>query len=108
MATVELPSGKTAEVLETDKLTAGVKLAVQRAVSMVVKDGQMAISLALTEEMKIATMVKVVTSWTHDFPVTAQTIENLSIQDYNALSEAVSEHMKLLRTAPDKSAAKAD
>jgi hypothetical protein len=108
MATVELPSGHTADILDTDELTAGVKLAVQRSIQMVVKDKQVVMSLALSEEMKIATLVKVIKSWTHEKLPTAQAIEELSIRDYNALTEAIKEHMKLLSASPDKSGSKED
>lgn len=106
MATVELPSGNTADLVEPEALTAGVKLAVQRAVSLTVRDGQAVMSLAMSEEMKIAALVRLVKSWSLPVAVTAQNIENLAIKDYNALSEAVEEHMKLLRATPDKSDAK--
>jgi hypothetical protein len=103
MATVILPSGDTADILEVDKLTAGVKLAVQRAVSMTVNNGKMVLNLAITEEMKVATIANLVTSWSKDVPVSIKAVEALGIKDYNALCEAVKEHTALLRATPDKS-----
>lgn len=103
MATVNLPSGNTAEVLEVEHLTAGVKLAVQRAVEMTVNNGKIVMSLALTEEMKIAALCKLVTKWSLPEPVSPRSLEALAIKDYNALSDAVKEHMDLLRATPDKS-----
>jgi len=103
MANVTLPSGTTAEITDPDDMTAGTKLAVQRAVSMEVNNGKMVLSLALTEEMKVAAIVTLVKSWSKDVAVTKANVEALSIRDYNALAEAVKEHMKLLRAAPDKS-----
>lgn len=103
MATVNLPSGDTAEIVEVDDLTAGVKLAVQRAVQMTVQNGKVVMSLALTEEMKIAALCKLVKSWSKPIAITAQNIETLGIKDYNALTDAVKEHMELLKATPDKS-----
>jgi GTP cyclohydrolase III len=108
MATVSLPSGKTAEIADVDSLTAGVKLAAQRAVSMTVSGGKVVMTLALTEDMKVAALAQLITSWTHEFPVTVKNIEALGIKDYNALSDAVKEHMALLRTTPDKSGSAED
>lgn len=103
MATVTLPSGDTAEIMEVDKLTAGVKLAVHRAVSMTVNNGKMALTLGMSEEMKIAALAHLILSWSKDVPVSVQAIENLGIKDYNALGEAIKEHMDLLGSKPDKS-----
>lgn len=103
MATVELPSGIKAELLDVDKLTAKVKLDAQRAVSMTIKDGKMALSLALSEEMKIATVASCLTSWSSELPADQRGIEALGIKDYNALMDAAKEHLELLKSTPDKS-----
>lgn len=103
MATVSLPSGNTAEVTEPDALTAGSKLAVQRSVQVDVKNGHMVMSLALTEEMKVAALIHLIKSWSFQEPVSLKAIEALSIKDYNALTDSIKEHMKLLRATPDKS-----
>lgn len=108
MATVNMPSGNTAEILDVDKLTAGVKLAVQRAVSMTVQNGKVIMTLALTEEMKIAALCKLITAWSLPVMVDAKAIEGLGIKDYNALSDAVKEHMDLLKATPDKSSSSTD
>jgi hypothetical protein len=108
MATVTLPSGDTAEITDPDDMTAGTKLAVQRAVSMVVNNGKMELSLALSEEMKVAALVTLIKSWSKDLPVTKASVEGLAIKEYNALSDAIKEHMGLLRATPDKSDAPQD
>ena len=103
MAEVKLPSGDTAVIMEIEELTAGVKLAAQRAVQMTLQNGKMVLSLALNEEMKIASLAVLIKSWSKPVPVTAKEIERLGIKDYNALTEAVKGHLKELRTTPDKS-----
>jgi 2-methylisocitrate lyase-like PEP mutase family enzyme len=108
MATVTLPSGNTAEIMEVDELTAGVKLAVQRAVSMTMTGGKMVLSLALNEEMKIAALCKLVKSWSFPVMVNEKAFESMAIKDYNALADAVKDHMELLRATPDKSGSTED
>lgn len=103
MANVTLPSGTTAEITDPEDMTAGTKLAVQRAVSMEVNNGKMVLSLALSEEMKVAAIVTLVKSWSKEVPITKANVEALAIKDYNALADAVKEHMSLLRATPDKS-----
>jgi hypothetical protein len=108
MATIELPSGHTAEIMDPEHLTTAVKLAVQRAVQMEVNGKKIVMSLALTEEMKIAALSKLIQSWSLPSVVSVQNIEGLAIKDYNALCDGIKEHMKLLRTSPDKSDAEED
>lgn len=103
MANVQLPSGINAVLLDVEELTAGVKLAAQRAVTMTIKDGKMVMSLAMGEEVKIATLAAVLKSWDSTLPADQHGIEALGIKDYNALVEFCKDHLELLKSAPDKS-----
>jgi hypothetical protein len=103
MASVTLPSGIKAELMNVDELTAGVKLAAQRAVSVTLKDGKMVMSLAMSEDIKIATIAAVLKSWDSALEANQHGIEQLGIKDYNALVGFCKEHLELLKSTPDKS-----
>lgn len=102
---VDLPGGNWAELRGLDELRAKDKVAIQRALSYVPDpDGKpMLINAGMQEDMQIALLVSVITSWSYgDMPVTRAQLEDLPLDAYNALSEATTDHLEVMRVVPNR------
>lgn len=92
---VTLPSGAT--VVVRDKLTAGDKFAVQKSISLALdtNTGLQHSAVGMINDMRNALLKLVIQKWSFDFPVPADNVQgtavfdDLDLDDYNALSEAV-------------------
>lgn len=111
---VELPDDNWAELRDASDLRAKDKIAVQRAIVFSMRDpdapedGQDAtrvpVSAGLAEDMVVAMLCRVVTSWSLEppMPVTQAVLEELPLVTYTALSDAIVPHMEAVRSAPNR------
>lgn len=111
---VELPEENWAELRDASDLRAKDKIAVQRAIVFSMRspetteDGQeearVPVSAGLAEDMVIAMLSRVITSWSLQppAPVTRETLEDLPLATYTALSDAIVPHLEAVRSAPNR------
>ena len=92
---VDLPSGGYIEF--RDSLKARDKFAVQNSLKFKVKDGkEQEVSGGITNDMRNALLAELITAWSLDAPLPSAdlakgmtAIDDMDIDDYNALQEAV-------------------
>ena len=92
---VDLPSG--GHIVLRDKLVAKDKFDVQNSLKFKVKDGkEQEVSGGITNDMRNALLAELITSWSLDAPLPSANfeegmaaIDDMDIDDYNALQEAV-------------------
>lgn len=103
---VTLPSNAT--VTLRDKLTAKDKFRVQAAIklSLDTATGLQESSGSIVNDMRNALLVGIITGWTLDLPLPsaqASSLDDLDIDDYNALAEAVEPLLdKVVNTGPNR------
>lgn len=100
---VTLPSGTVATVKDVAALSAGDKLAVHSEIALEQVNGKTKVTLGLLEELKVATAAHVVEKWSNEAETSIHTVTKLGLADYNALMDAIKEHVKLLGLVTDKS-----
>ena len=104
--TVELSGGHSASLKPVDLLKASDRLAVHGEIALETVNGKVKMTMALAEELKVATIVHVIESWTRPEKVAIESVVDLTMKDYNKLVAATKEHMKALGVgAADKSEA---
>lgn len=106
MPRIDLPNGNWAEIRGVDEMKGGDKVAVQRAIVFrTAEDGQNPeFTAAAGEDMQIALLCRIITDWSLDPkpPVTREMIEDLPVTSYNALCDAIQDHIEVIRTAPNR------
>lgn len=107
---VDLPDGGWAEIKEVKDLRMGDKLAVKRA-SKIPRDGEgnAIITTAFQDEQRIALLGRIITSWSYEgWPIPSQAmspeaaIEQLTLEAYDKLSDAVKEHLSAIEYSPSE------
>lgn len=103
MTDVTLPSGATATLKDVATLTAGDKIAVQSTLTVDMAGGEMRFTLAMGEEIKVATIAHVVAAWSFEAAPSVESVQKLTLPDYAALCKATEEHNAALGLGADKS-----
>jgi hypothetical protein len=106
---VELPGDQWAEIKGIDELKARDKIALQRVVTWVrqesdTDDAGIPLNAGLTVEMQMVLLSNCITSWSLEppAPVTRPVLEDLPIATFNALCDAVEDHMKVVMAVPNR------
>jgi hypothetical protein len=105
---VDLPSGGSIEL--RDSLVAKDKFSVQNSIKFKVKDGkEQEVSGGITNDMRNALLAGLITDWTLDAPLPSKdmkagmaAIDNMDIDDYNALQEAVEPLLEKVSFRPNR------
>jgi hypothetical protein len=104
---VTLPSGNTVDL--RDKLTAKDKFAVQAVIrlSLDTATGLQESSGSLVNDMRNALLGRLITAWSFSWPIpdnnAGNPLEELDLDDYDALSEAVEPMLeKVVGTNPNR------
>jgi hypothetical protein len=101
---IDLPDGQWAELRDVAGLKAGDKVAVQRAVKFTqAPDGKpLEVNAGMSEDMQVALLAQVITSWSYEAPVTEDAILDLPVGVYNVLAEATTDHIEVMRVVPNR------
>jgi len=102
---VELPGENWAELRGLDELRAKDKVAIQRAISFIpnAHGNPTELNVGMQEDMQMALLSSVITSWSYgDMPVTRAQLDDLPLAAYNALSEATTDHLEVMRVVPNR------
>jgi hypothetical protein len=109
---VDLPGGGWADVRPASDLKVKDKIAVQRVIAweqQALEEGEerqssIPVNAGLSDDLQMAMLGRVVLSWSPDgaatgtIPVTPEILGDLDIETYDALCDAITEHMKLIRS----------
>jgi hypothetical protein len=104
---VDLPSGNWAEL--RDKLKGGDRMAAMEAVRVEVADGKTTVDGSVEARVCNALLARLITAWsfegvpppaTHINPVTV--LEDLDLDDYNALCEAIEPYVEKVTPRPNR------
>lgn len=97
---VKLDAKNWAEIIPADELRSGDRRAVNRAVRIELDENQKPILTgALTEDMRDVLLKRVVREWSFSFPIPGKderSLDKLTLEQEDALNEAVRPHMDLL------------
>jgi hypothetical protein len=103
---VTLPSGATVTV--RDKLTAKDKFTVQAAVrlSLDTNTGMQESSGSFLTDLRNALLKEIITSWSFTWPVPSAggSLDDLDLDDYNALSDGVEDLLTKVMANPNRRA----
>lgn len=102
---VELPGDNWAELRGLDELRAKDKVAIQRAIEFVpsAEGTPVQVNAGMQEDMQMALLKSVITSWSYgDMPVKREQLEELPLAAYNALCEATTDHLEVMRVVPNR------
>ena len=105
---VDLPSGGYIEF--RDSLKAKDKFTVQNSLKFKVKDGkEQEVSGGITNDMRNALLAELITSWSLDAPLPSAdmkagmaAVDDMDIDDYNALQEAVEPLLEKVSFRPNR------
>jgi hypothetical protein len=116
---IDLSGGGWAVLKSPKDLKAKDKIAVQRTIAWeqeasdddepgVKKRQVIPVNAGLSDDLQMAMLGRVITSWSIDgttpapVPATAELLGDLSVDDYDTLTEAITDHMQLLRSRPNR------
>lgn len=88
-----------------DELRAKDKVAIQRAISFVPDpDGKpTVVNVGMQEDMQMGLLCSVITAWSYgDMPVRREQLEELPLAAYDALCEATTDHLEVMRVVPNR------
>jgi hypothetical protein len=108
---VDLPGDGWAELREPSDLRAKDKIAVQRAMVFSLlgnqengEESRIPVNAGMAEDISVALLCRVIVSWSREepMPLTPDVIDELPIDVYQALCDAIEPHLLLVRSAPKR------